>query len=216
VDGDDSASCALPGLPPQGTCIGTTTVVGGGRVLQPSFVSNSVSGASTGSTAGDSEGYRLESNDLANGDAGIELWDYALQGSSIHGNVTSGYAAGLRIDPPFGLIDAFTADVSYNDFGANQAPLDAKLVLYGPPPDDDVVGFAPYTLDTTLPHNWWGSAPCGFPSDAQGWPNTRDPFAAAAPIAQAWRNGQTDLVGVCARNRLGNRNRTRPLARFLG
>ena len=176
-------TCDLPGFEPRGTCEGLEVVTGGGRVVAPTFVGNRVTGAYFGATAGFSDGFTIEGNDLRDGVNGIELWGYALDDGTVRGNVTSGNEVGLLISDGWPRSGPAGVDLSYNDFGDNLTPFDAQ---------------GRWTEDTPLPDNWWGSDPCGFPEDPEWWPNTYDPSPAAEPIAMAWRRDNEDEVPVCS------------------
>jgi hypothetical protein len=194
---DRSSSCNLRGIGPRGTCKGGQAVVGGGRVIAPTFVDNTVSGANYGLMGGWTAGFRAEGNNLLDGGVGIYLWGYVLDSSSIRGNVASGNEIGLQIeDDNYNGVAVPGLELSYNDLGDNAAPFDAYTLEFWRGRLRDVT---PYVKSTVMPGNWWGES-CGVPEGAW-WPNTDDPSPAAAPIAEAWRKGREDRVARCPQRR---------------
>ena len=194
---DPTVSCALLGFEPRGTCEGFNWVQGGGRVVLPSFVENTVLGAGTGFTAGDTDGMLLEANDLHGGRAGIHLWGYTHDESTVIGNRTSGYEIGLVLEDDNKSGDEVPGlELSYNDFGGNQRAFDAYFLVL----DDnwELVETLPFTQRASLADNWWGHGKCGFPANAADWAAVDDPSPAATPIARAWRAGDPDGVARCA------------------
>jgi hypothetical protein len=195
---DPTVGCALPGFEDRGTCEGGRWVQGGGRVIAPTFVDNTVTGAETGILTAFCEDLRIEANDLELGSIGLVLAAYSLhQGSTVVGNRTAGFDVGLSLqaDREFGFaVDGL--QVSYNDFGDNARAFEAFLGEG----DEDEEGFvkSAFPFAASLPDNFWGDEPCGFPSSPESWPNVEGPSAAARPIAMAWRAGDARDVARCA------------------
>ena len=190
----DSGVCEFLEL---GTCVGWAEIIGGGRVIAPVMIDNQVSEADTGIAGGLSDNQlRWENNRLERNKVGILFFSYALVGSTIRGNIASKNGVGLRIEHdsltvecPVGL------DLSYNDFGDNAQPFEAATPVQDA--DGELIDILPYEMPTTLPNNWWGSKPCGFPQNQEQWPNTVGPYSAALPIAEAWQSGEAELIPRC-------------------
>jgi hypothetical protein len=177
------ADCDLPGFDPVplGACAGATQLLSESRrTIASEFANNTVTGAFEGIVAAWTDGVLIEGNVVLNNIFGIDLvGGYALEEGTIRGNIVSGNVYGFAI---LNFLGRFAGlDLSYNDFGDNDFPVDAIQFISGS-------GFEPYTLPTSLPNNWWGIS-CnegGFPSSPQ-WPNTSDPTPFAEPVAEAYR-----------------------------
>lgn len=180
-----------------GTCEGWNEVTGGGRVIAPVMIDNQVSQADAGLAGGLSDNQlRWENNRLEHNKVGIHLFNYALGASTIRGNIVSKNNVGLRIEHDNLTVECPVLDLSYNDFGDNDQPFEA-VALVAQDPDGEVIDILPYEMPTTLPNNWWGNKPCGFPENPEQWPNTVGPFSAALPIAKAWQSGVAESVPRC-------------------
>ncbi len=190
------ADCDLPGYDPAplGSCEGATVLLSESRrVIAPEYIDNSVSGAFIGIDSAWTDDFRIAGNDLNDNCVGIELIGYSLEKGTVRGNIASSNALCGLYPPPtpptnigLALVDFLSqvaaVEVSYNDYGNSLTPFDA--FQFNP-----ATGFGPYTLDTSLPMNWWGTACAdgGFPSNPVFWPNTNDPTPFAEPVADAYR-----------------------------
>lgn len=179
-----------------GNCDKAVEVFGGGRVIAPVMIDNQVSQSDAGLAGGLSDNQlRWERNLLEHNKIGILLFSYALEGATIRGNIAAKNDVGLRIEHDNSSVECPEADISYNDFGDNDQPFEAATLVGNE--DDELVEVLPYVMPTTLPNNWWGSKPCGFPKDQEQWPNTVGPSSAAMPIAAAWQAEEAESVPRC-------------------
>jgi hypothetical protein len=180
-----------------GSCVDWKEVKGGGHVLSPTMIENRVSGARNGLIGGFSEDFVFENNHLENNGVGILLPWFAMGSSTrVRGNIASHNEFGLIFeDDNFNPVECPGLDLSYNDFGDNDQPFDAHALLFSP--DFEIIDVLPYEKPTSLPNNWWGSDPCGFPENPEQWPNVVGPSSAALPIAAAWAAGEADSVPRC-------------------
>jgi hypothetical protein len=195
---DPTVGCALPGFEDRGTCEGGQWVQGGGRVIAPTFLENSVTGAETGILTAFCEDLRIEANDFEGDWAGIFLGAYSLhQGATVVGNRTEGFEIGLALEADNKVgVAVDDLDVSYNDFGDNDRAFDAWFAALDE--EWEPVSYSAFPFAASLPDNFWGDEPCGFPASPEGWPDVVGPSPAARPIAEAWRAGEAGDVARCA------------------
>ena len=185
--GDD---CYIPwfdAAPDKGVCVGAAEVPGPTNVINSRFIDNTIAGGFIGLAGYYAPTSRFEGNRISGCARGIEIGDWMLQSGAVVGNVVTDSAIGLSLSN----FDAgyAGATVSYNDFIGNQTAISTeqwRCDNNGCYPD------APYTLDTVLPGNHWGStcAPADLPA------HVTTPGSYAAPVADAYLAGD-DLGPTC-------------------